>query len=277
MTTILSTSGFAPVHNGKLFYEVAGSGPTVLFIHAGVADHRMWDNQFKLFSEDHQVIRYDTRGYGKSNTETTEFSNRQDIIDLFDHLGVDKAAVIGVSRGGQIAIDFTIEHPERVSALVPVASGLGGYQYQPDGSEQARREYDLFTHIDELWEKKAFDELAELEVHVWADGPVQPHGRAPDHIRDYVHQVVQENYTREDGEVTVITLAPPAASRLGEIHVPTLILVGEYDTLGTLSTANKLERDIPGARKVIFPNTAHMLPMEQPEQFNEIVRAFLED
>jgi 3-oxoadipate enol-lactonase len=275
VTTIHSTSGFAPVHNGKLFYEVAGTGPVVLFIHAGVADHRMWDNQFELFSEDHRVIRYDTRGYGKSHTETTEFSNRQDIINLFDHLGVDKATVIGVSRGGQIAIDFTLEHPERVSALVPVASGLGGYEYQPDDSEHARRENDIFTHMDELWEKKAFDELAELEVHVWADGPVQPHGRAPDHIRDYMHQVVRENYIRQEGEVTVITLAPPAASRLSEIHVPTLILVGEYDTLGTLATANKLERDIPEARKVVFHDTAHMLPMEQPAQFNEMVLAFL--
>jgi len=260
-----------------LFYEIAGSGPPVLFIHAGIADHRMWDNQFKLFSEDHRVIRYDTRGYGKSHTETTEFSNRQDIIDLFNHLGVDKAAVIGVSRGGQIAIDFTLEHPERVSALVPVAAGLSGYEYQPDDSEYARIENDIFTQMDELWEKKAFDELAELEVHVWADGPAQPHGRAPDHIRDYVRQVVKENYRREDGEVTVITLAPPAASRLGEIHVPTLVLVGGYDTLGTLATANKLERDITGARKVIFPNTAHMLPMEQPAQFNEMVLTFLKD
>jgi pimeloyl-ACP methyl ester carboxylesterase len=72
-----------------------------------------------------------------------------------------------------------------------------------------------------------------------------------------------------------LPLSPPAADRLGKISVPTLILVGEYDTTGTLAMANKLEKDIPGACKIIFPATAHMLPLEQPQRFNEVVINFL--
>ena len=148
--------------NGELYFEVAGSGKPVLFIHAGVADCRMWDAQFTLFSQYYRVIRYDMRSYGKSHTETTEFSNRQDIVDLFKFLQVEQASLIGISRGGQIAIDFTLEHPEYVSALIPVAAGVSGFDHPPDDSEKARHEFELFTHMDELWEKNAFDELAEF-------------------------------------------------------------------------------------------------------------------
>jgi pimeloyl-ACP methyl ester carboxylesterase len=270
-------SGFAQVNKGKLYYEIAGAGTPVLFIHAGVADCSMWDDQFILFSQYYRVIRYDLRSYGRSHTEPTEFSNRQDILDLYNHLDVERACVIGISRGGQIAIDFTLEHPECVSALIPVAAGISGYDYQPEESEKARHEFELFTHMDELWEKNAFDELADLEAHVWADGPSQPVGRAPSKIRDYIHRIVRANYTRQDGQTTAQPLNPPAANRLGEIHVPTLVLVGEYDEIVTLAMADKLEKEIPGARKMVFPETAHMLPMEQPEKFNEVVLNFLKN
>ena len=270
-----STKGFVPVFNGYLYYEVRGSGMPVLFIHAGVADCSMWDDQFSYFSQYYRLIRYDTRGYGKSHTETTEFSNRQDIVDLLTYLGVEKAAVIGISRGGQIAIDFTLEHPEFVSALIPIAAGVSGFDYQPGDNDQARREFELFSHMDELWEKKAYDELAELEVHVWADGPSQPVGRASPQIRDYIHKFIRANYTRQDGKATPQPLSPPAAGRLGEIQVPTLILVGEYDTYDTLVMADKLNHEIPGVRKIIYPGTAHMLPMEQSARFNQEVLSFL--
>jgi len=272
-----SSSGYAPVFNGQLYYEVAGSGKPILLIHAGVADCSMWDDQFTLFSQYFRVIRYDLRGYGKSHTETTPFSNQQDILDLFTHLGVEQACVIGISRGGQIAIDFTLEHPGCVSALVAVAAGVSGYEYQPDNSEKARLEFELFTHLDELWERKAFDELADLEAHVWVDGPSQPVGRAPLQIRKYIRKIVRANYTRQDGRATPQPLTPPAIERLGEISVPTLILVGEHDTYGMLGMADKLEREIPDARKLVFPNTAHMLPLEQSAKFNEIVINFLNE
>jgi 3-oxoadipate enol-lactonase len=270
-------SGFAPVHNGSLYYEVAGTGRPVLLIHAGVADSSMWDAQFALFSQSYRVIRYDTRGFGKSRTENTEFSNRQDIVDLFSHLGIENACVIGISRGGQIAIDFTLDHPERVSALIPVAAGVSGYEYQAGDNEKAVHEVEIFNHMDELWEKNAFDELADLEAHVWADGPSQPVGRASPQICEYLRKIVRANYTRQDGQVTAMPLSPPAANRLSEIQVPTLVLVGEYDSLATIAVADYLEKEIMGARKMVFQATAHMIPLEQPTKFNEIVLDFLKE
>jgi 3-oxoadipate enol-lactonase len=276
MRNSISSSGYAPVLNGQLYYEIAGSGPPVLFIHAGVADCSMWDGQFTLFSQKYQVIRYDTRGFGKSRTEDTEFSNRQDILDLYHFLGIEQACVIGISRGGQIAINFTLEHPDRVSALIPVAAGISGFEYQPGDNKIARCEFELFTHMDELWEKKAFAELADLEAHAWADGPSQPVGRASPQLREYIHRIVLANYTRQDGKAAAQPLNPPAAKRLHEIQIPTLILIGDYDETTTQVMADKLEADISGARKVVFHATAHMIPMEQPEKFNQLVLEFLD-
>jgi 3-oxoadipate enol-lactonase len=277
MNALNHQSGFAPVYHGSLYYEVAGSGKPVLLIHAGVADCTMWDDQFNLFSQSYRVIRYDTRGYGKSRTETTQFSNRQDILDLFSHLGVERACVIGISRGSQIAIDFALEHPDRVSALVAVAPGITGFEYHAGDNEQARREIELFKHMDELWEKKVYDELAELEVHTWADGPSQPVGRASPEIREYIRKFVRANYTRQDGQATPQSLEPPAINRLSKIHQPTLILVGEYDTCDTLAAADELECQIPLARKVGIPGVAHMIPLEQPEVFNDVVLSFVKE
>ncbi len=267
-------SGFVEVHHGSLYYEVAGTGKPILLIHAGVADNSMWDDQFALFSRDYRVIRYDTRGYGRSRTETTTFSNRQDILDLFHHLGVEKACIIGISRGGQIAIDFTLEHPEAVWALVAVAPGISGYEYQPD-TDRARQEYALFDQMDELWNKKAFDELTELQVHVWADGPLQTVGRAPHKIRQYLQRNIRAGFDRKDGEATPQPLSPLAINRLAEIRVPTLVMVGDYDASDVMAVADKLEREVAGSKKVVFPNTAHMIPLEQPAQFNQDVLEFL--
>jgi 3-oxoadipate enol-lactonase len=275
MIPIASTSGLAQVYNGQLYFEVAGSGPPVLLIHAGVADCTMWDDQFSFFSQSYRVIRYDMRGFGKSHSDTTEFSNRQDILDLFNLLGVDKACLIGISRGSMIAIDFTLEHPDCVSALIPVSPGIGGYEYRARDSEKDRQEIALFNRMQDLWEKKAYNELTDLEVHVWADGPSQPVGRAPAKIRENMRKIVMANLTRQDGEATPQPLTPPAVNRLSEIQVPTLILVGDYDSVDTIDAADKLVKEIPNARKVLFQGAAHMIPLEQPAKFNQAVLEFL--
>lgn len=267
--------GFVKVDHGELYYEVTGNGPAVLLIHAGVADCSMWHAQIEPFTEHFQVIRYDARGFGRSRTENTTYSNRQDIQDLLDYLEVEKTAVIGISRGGQIAIDYTIEHPGRVWALVTVAAGVSGYEHQPHGSEKSKVEYEMFTMMEELWEKKDLEALTELEVRMWGDGPGQPIGRAVQNVREELFRMIRSNDARIDGEATPQPLEPPAFNRLNEIKIPTLVMVGDLDTTGALAMADALAQNIHGARKVIFNNVAHMIPMEQPALFNQEVLSFL--
>jgi pimeloyl-ACP methyl ester carboxylesterase len=270
------TTGFLDVPGGQLYYEVAGTGHPLVFIHAGVADNRMWDEQFVPFAERYRVIRYDTRGFGKTRTEGVEFSNRQDLYDLLTHLGVETAYVIGLSRGGQIAVDFTVEHPEMVAALIPAAAGLSGYDQPLGDSDAVQQEAALFTRMEELWEKGAHDELQELEVHAWVDGPRQPVGRAASDVRERVREMNAGAYNRGEPEPKPQPLDPPAAGRLHEIAVPTLVLIGDLDELATQAMAEYMAQHIPGARKVVFPGAAHMVNMEQPERFNEVVLEFLD-
>jgi pimeloyl-ACP methyl ester carboxylesterase len=247
----------------------------MILIHAGVADLRMWRAQINPFRQSYTVIYYDARGFGKSRTENTTFSDRQDIVDLMDRLGVAKAVILGISRGGQIAVDFTIEHPERVLALVAIAAGVSGYRHQPDDSTRARHEDALFAQMEKLWDKKDFNALEALEVHVWADGPAQLEGRASQALRQFLLEMIHDNNNRQDGEATSQPLEPPAVGRLQSIDVPALVLYGDLDTIGTIKMGDFLAREISGSRKVVFPGAAHMIPMEQPESFNRVVLEFL--
>ena len=133
----------------------------------------------------------------------------------------------------------------------------------------------MFARMEVLWEKGQLEELNELEVRMWVDGPGQPEGRAAASVRQRVLRMNYQDLTHPDERTTVQELEPPAAGRLDEIHVPTLVIVGDLDTTRILASAEALAQGIPGARKVVFPGTAHMLSMEQPGEFNRVVLEFL--
>src|SRR5688572_299700 len=125
-------SGFIEVPGAKLYYEAAGDGPQVVLIHAGVAHLRMWDAQVAAWRDRHRVIRYDTRGFGRTLTQDVPYSNRADLAAVMDHLGVEKAHILGLSRGAMIALDFAVEQPGRAKSLVWVAGGLRGFEPDED-------------------------------------------------------------------------------------------------------------------------------------------------
>jgi 3-oxoadipate enol-lactonase len=272
VTTETST-GILQTEGGPLYYEVAGEGHSIVFLHAGVADNTMWDEQWDEFAKRYRVIRYDTRGFGKSPVAKDHpFSNRQDLYELLKHLEVEKAYLVGLSRSGQIALDFTLEHPEMVDALVWVAGGISGYEgAEPDEAEMA-----VFTEMEALWEKKDWATLAEMETQMWADGPGQPVGRAKAEVRERVHRMILNNYNMHPEEGKPIVLDPPAAGRLSQVNVPTLVIVGDLDTSSTQASAEFLANSVEGAKKVVFEGVAHMVNMEEPEKFNRVVLEFLE-
>jgi 3-oxoadipate enol-lactonase len=257
------------VQSGELYYEVAGEGEPLLLIHAGVADHTMWDAQVAAFAPRYRVIRYDTRGFGRSRTESVAFSNRQDVRDLLAHLGVESAYLLGISRGGQIALDTALEFPEMVKGLILVAAGLSGYPFDPslvDAEEMA-----MFEEMERLEKAGEFDRLSEMEVQAFVNGPGQPADRVDPEVQALVRRLSRANFGRDDGTATPQPLEPPAFGRLGELRVPTLVLIGDLDETVSILMADALAEGIPGAEKVLFPNVAHMVNLEQPERFNEVV------
>jgi pimeloyl-ACP methyl ester carboxylesterase len=246
-------------------------------LHAGVADLRMWDGQIEAFAERYRVIRYDLRGYGRTTMTDVPFSNRQDLRDLLDHLGAERTHLLGLSHGGQITVDVTLESPERVSALVAVACGPGGFE--PTAEQEASPAFvDLKATIDEveaIEEARDWETLVERELQMWVDGPGQSPDRVDPAIRQQMREVGLRNYRNyvTDGQPQV--LKPPAVGRLAEITAPTLVIVGDLETVFVQAAAEALARGIPGARKVVVPGVAHMVNLEKPAQFEQAVLDFL--
>lgn len=255
------------VPGGQVYYEVDGSGPALVLVHAGVAHLRMWDEQVAVWRDRFQLIRFDCRGFGRTITEDMPFSNRDDIRRLLDHLGVDRASVIGASRGGQIAVDFALEHPDRVRALALVGSGLGGFDGPDDGID--------WDEMEEIWKAKRWEELVEREVQIWTDGIGQPADRVDPDVRRRMTEWGLENYRAEQPAEKAQPLEPPAAGRLGEIHVPTLVTWGDIDAPSVLAASAFMAKEIAGARRHVFSGVAHMVNLERPTEFNNLVEEFL--
>ena len=134
----------------------------------------------------------------------------------------------------------------------------------------------MFEEMEAAWEAKEWERLVDMEVQVWVDGPGQPAGRAPAAVREKVRAMCLNNYRSQTVEPTPRPLDPPAYGRLGEITAPTLVLIGDLDEPACVRIADRLAQGIPGARKVLFPGVAHMIPMEAPEIFNRVVLEFLD-
>ena len=251
---------YAEVNGTRLWYDVAGEGPAVVLIHAGIVDSRMWDEHVEAFGERYQVARYDQRGFGLSSVPDAPYSDVADLAALLDELEIDRAALVGTSRGGSIAINFTLTHPERAWALVPVATGLGGFRFNPYSEEQDAR----YEAAEEAGDWRA---AAEVDLEVWA--PMGAEGR--------VGELVYANAQAAETEHLAQPLDQPAIGRLAEIRVPTLVITGDRDVQGMTEIGDLLEREIERARRVHIAEADHLVPMRQPEPFARAVLGFLDE
>jgi 3-oxoadipate enol-lactonase len=260
-------NGYVSVPGGRLYYEEEGEGPALTLIHAGVAHLRMWDEQVAAWRARYRVIRYDTRGFGRTVTEDVPYSNREDLHLLLDALGVERTHLLGASRGGMIAVDFTLDHPERVRSLVLAAAGLGGHQGPDEGID--------WDENERLYQAREWDALVELETKLWTDGPGQPPDRVTPELRRKMIEWNLENYRAEQPAEKAQPLDPPAAGRLSEIKVPTLVTWGTLDTVGAASAGERMASEIAGASRHVFESVAHMINLERPAEFNRVVGDFL--
>jgi 3-oxoadipate enol-lactonase len=264
-------TGFLDVPGGRLYYEVEGSGPPLLLIHGGLGSLRMWDGQIAAFAPHYQVIRFDTRGYGRSETEHVPFSNRADAVAVLQHVGATWCHLVGQSRGGTIALDLTLEHPDLVRSLVLVAGGASGFSADlPE--DIAKPPWD---EMERLWNAKDWERLSELETQVWVDGWGHPPTRVDPDLRQSVRDFILTTYQAEKEEGLPQPLDPPAAGRLGEVRVPTLVMIGTVDEPAGVLNGRNIAEKVPGARLVEFENVAHMIQLEEPVRFARLVLEFL--
>lgn len=263
-------SGFAKVNGAQLYYEIAGSGFPVVFVHAGVADRRMWDEQFAVFAERYQVVRFDLRGFGQSALVDEIYSHWSDLAGVMDGLGIRRAHLIGCSRGGGTAFDMTLTYPDRVASLVMVSSSPHGFSapdLPPPGGWDA---------IVEAFEAGDLEKTNELETHLWAVGAGRQRDAIPASAYERIldaNRIALEN--EKLGIGTIEEMKPAAANRMEEIKVPVLVIWGDKDVPVMPIAAAAMQEKIAGARGFLIPNTAHFPNMEQPETFNRVVLEFL--
>jgi pimeloyl-ACP methyl ester carboxylesterase len=259
--------GFAPVNGTRLYYETNGTGPAVVLIHGGQLDCRMWDDQATAFSRHFRVIRYDVRGYGGSLRPDVLYSDADDLAALLDYLKVDKAHLIGLSLGGRIAIDFAVAHAPRVGSLTLAGPGWSGHE-PPDGNKTDLRMWNII--------KAARDEGPEKATELWLKDPFMAPAMEQAHLQPALRRIARENaHCWLENPVLQRSPSPPAAARLGEIKVPTLLVLGDRDVPQIKATVETLEKGISGAKKVVIKGAGHMVNMEKPEIFNDIVLNFL--
>ena len=262
-------TGTIDVGKTRLYYEEMGEGHPLIMLHGGFLDRRMWDDQFQFFSKHNRVIRYDARNHGMSRAVPDTFTHYDDLSRVMEQLGIEKAVIMGLSLGGRIAVDFALEYPEKVSALILAAPGLSGYNFDSPELEKVSAPM-----------QKAFGE-GDLSLGIeyfqrgWTDGPHRESSEVDSTIRNKVRAMAVNSVEHWNPHSRVVEQVPPAVDRLGEIKAPTLAVVGDLDMPDILDIVDSIEKTVPGAKKAVVPGVAHMVNMEKPEEFNTIVLNFL--
>lgn len=256
------------IHGARIHYERAGDGLPVFFLHAGVADSRMWEPQAEAFAKHFDVIRPDIRGFGQSELPPVRWSPAADLLALMDELRLKPAHVVGCSLGGMFAIDFALLHSERISKLVLVGPGVSGAHY-------VRNYPELFGEVLAADKAGDFTALNEAEMHLFLDGPSRPRGYVKQSLRDRFTDMNATSFASDFKSAPMEELDPPAVERLGEITAPVLVVVGDKDVPSVFDVVELLMEKVPHARKAVIHDAAHLPNLEHPKEFNSAVLQFL--
>ncbi len=240
-----------------LWYDETGDGPPLVLLHEGVVDSRIWEPVVPLLAERHRVIRYDQRGFGRSPMPNGPYSVVDDLISVLDAAGVERAALAGASRGGNIALTAAVERPERVSALILLGSALPGAQLNVDWTPDQIGRWEQAEAGDD-WAA-----MAELDMEAWA-----PMGADAELRAMFLENAVGSN--SEDPATD-----EPVADRVSGITAPTLVVTAGRDVRGINEIGDRLARDIPGARSAVIEEADHMMPWRAPEELSQLTLDFL--
>lgn len=262
---------FLSINGATLHYEERGSGNPLLFIHAGVADLRMWDEQVASFAEAYRTIRFELRGFGQSMMQPGSFSFHGDVVGVLDALGITKAILIGCSFGSMVALNVALDAPDRVAGLVLASPSV-------DGETPSERIRQFWRDEAAALEAGDIAGATELNLRLWVDGPQRTPDQVDPGVREQVHAMQEAIFRLPQVEnVEVIELDPPAIERLESVAVPTLVIAGALDLEEKVALAKEVATRIPNAQYVEIAEAAHMVNMEQPAAFNQHLQRFLQE
>jgi 3-oxoadipate enol-lactonase len=238
-----------PVGQDKIWVEDSeGEGPVVLLLHLGVGDSTAYDDIWPGLTAVARAIRFDYRAYGRSPAATEPWSIVGDVLTILDRLGVDRAHVVGNSMGGGAALDLAVLHPSRVASLTLLGPGVNGYPW-PDDDEEESAEFHHLVETDDD------DGLVRFMLRIWAASGHEP--RIVDLVRGAVRAMPNDREFEQESE--------PTYDRLGEISVPTTMIVGEIDAPDLVAANHAAAQRIPGCRTVVMPGVDHYMSVREPE------------
>lgn len=248
----------------------AGEGIPVVFLHAGVCDSRMWENQIAAVAEaGFWGIAYDRRGYGGTEARDEGFSHLEDLEAVLEDLGIHAAIFVGSSRGGALAIDFALSSPERVAGLVLVGTSVSGARKPVFSSEVMQ----IVHAMEAVAEGGDIDAINAVEAHAWLDGPLSQSGRVTGPVRELFYAMNgailrKPRLTREE-------MPESAAEDVSGIDTPTLLVAGDLDFPHIVNRHDDLSEDMENAFAVVIEGTAHLPSLERPDLFNPLLVEFL--
>jgi pimeloyl-ACP methyl ester carboxylesterase len=264
---------YATTRDGvRLHYEEAGSGTPLIFVHEFAGDWRSWEPQMRCFSRYYRVITYSARGFRPSDVpeDPAAYSQahaRDDVIAVLDHLGIDRAHVVGLSMGGFAALHVGIAHPSRARSLVVAGCGYGA---APDQRPKFERECEAAA--------QGFERQGAEAARQYAIGPtrVQHQNKDPRGWAEFAAQLGEHDWRGQANTIRGVQMKRPSLWELVEdmrrIDVPTLIVTGDEDD-PCLEPALLMKRAIPTSGLAVLPQSGHTINLEEPDAFN---RALLE-
>ncbi len=255
------SEGFAELGQGRLWYERSGEGFPVVFVHPGLMDARVWEPQFEHFAEQHEVIRYDRRGFGRSDPPTGPFSDLRDLRDLLGVLGIARCALVGCAEGAALAIDLALDLPDVVDAVVAASPRVSGYRWRDPGSDA------LADQVARTVRAGDPEGAIELQLAVWA--PLT--SRADPGVRT----VALENAPAQRIDPEWREPPPPAIGRLDQLRAAALLIVGEEDIGEVGEIADLVAERVPGASKRVIAEADQLVNVAKPERFDRLALDFL--
>ena len=248
-----------------LHFEITGNGHPVVLIHSGGADLRQWTFLVSLLSKNYKVIAFDGRGAGKSPSPIKHVNYVEDVLALMDYLELNQATIIGHSMGGQIATDFALNYPERVSKLVLIAPSLTGFLYSKEFEQYHTKILEAAPNIDKMLELALHSPTYQVVID-------SPH-------KDLNVQMLRHHFGRMlkwPADFCMKWPQPPAMERLGELNPETLFIIGKKDLADNFRVADCF-RKVPNIRFIEIEDADHMLPLTHSEDLYQEITAFMED
>jgi pimeloyl-ACP methyl ester carboxylesterase len=261
-----AVAGMAEINGTRLYYEVRGSGLPIVFVHGFTLDRRMWRAQAEALAEQHQVVTYDARGFGRSDVpDAAPYRHCDDIAALCEHLGLSQVVLVGHSIGGHHTLECALERPDLIAGWVPLCmSGLGGIPFPEEVTQ-------MFSAIRRAARESGLDEAKRIWRRAGWFATALESPRLAEEIDAILADYTGWHWTHEN---PARNIDPPASERLSELRMPVLVITGKRDLPYNDRIGAVLREKIPHALALELPGAGHMPSMEAPDAVNRALADF---